>query len=132
MAPAERLARPAQVVGACIGGHVGGIDSNVGDIELSGRSGCSRTQDDRSGEVHQVGMVVGDRGPYWRARQADTEAWVERKADRWHPHDGKVGPDARQSPSRLGGDHERLVTARRQLLGDAHRRAGDAVDIGRE
>ncbi|HEX5187949.1 MAG TPA: hypothetical protein VFW16_00300 [Streptosporangiaceae bacterium] len=55
-----------------------------------------------------------------------------RETDRRHPDDREGGLDIGQPPGRPGRDHERLVTTGRQVLGDPHGRARDAVDIGWE
>jgi hypothetical protein len=125
---AADLAQPARPVHPGVAGDVGLVHRDRRRVVDRG------TEDERAGQVDQIGAVAGQRGPEAPAGQADAETAVA-----GHRH--RADPDyrARERPVRAGRaggrrrrDDQRLMAARHKMFRDPEGAVRHPVHIGRE
>ena len=103
-APGGRLPGSVPAVRAGVRGDVGLVHSDRGQPQVPGHRASGRAQEDRTGQVDQVGTVPGQGAPDRPGRQAETEARITRQGHRRYPF-YRVGERAsRLAPGRFRGD----------------------------
>ena len=70
-----------------VGRQVGLVHRDRGQAEPPGHGGAVRTQEDRAGQVHDLGPVPNESGPDLAAGQAEPEARVAGQRHRGNMHD---------------------------------------------
>ena len=119
-APGEGLARPAEPVGTGVSRQVGLVHGDRGQAELPGYRGAVRAQENRAGQVHDLGPVLDKRVTNPVAGQAQPEAWVTGQRDRGHADDGVGERAGLACPARrVGRNDKRVVTVAGEEFGDA-------------
>jgi len=122
------------VVEASVGGHVRRVYRDGRQLQPPRDRATAGAQDERAGQVDQLGAVRGHRHPDPRPGHADPEAGVAGHSQRRNPYHRVVerGIGMRPPAGRLGRNDQGLVTAVDQVLCDADRGVRDAIDIGGE
>jgi hypothetical protein len=88
--PGDGLADRAGVVSAGVGRQVGRIHRDDRHLLPDGGGAASCAQHEGAGQMHQVGLVLRDNGTDPAARHTNTEAGVNRQADRRNADYGKA------------------------------------------
>ncbi len=129
-APGGAPARPH--VRARVAGEVGLVDGDGGDAEAGGGRHPAHAEDERPGEVDEVGAVRGDGRGDPAAGQGDPYLRIAGQGQGGHPDDGAGGVGVRGRVGDGGGDDERGVAPPDEVARGLQGAVRHTVDVGRE